>query len=59
MVISKLGRPITGPELATLLEILVTAANEGSLAEVNTSVFNLFAQLEAHVLKHEYIDVFV
>lgn len=28
------GRPITGPELATLLEILVTAANEGSLAEV-------------------------
>jgi hypothetical protein len=30
----KNGRPITGPELATLLEILVTAANEGSLAEI-------------------------
>ena len=29
------GKPITGPELATLLEILVTAANEGSLAEVS------------------------
>ena len=29
------GRPITGPELATLLEVLVTAANEGSLAEVS------------------------
>lgn len=28
------GRPITGPELATLLEVLVSAANEGSLAEV-------------------------
>lgn len=44
MPISKLGRPITGPELATLLEILVTAANEGSLAEVNC----MFAELEAH-----------
>ena len=31
-----LGRPITGPELASLLEVLVTAANEGSLAEVHT-----------------------
>ena len=30
-----LGKPITGRELATLLEILVTAANEGSLAEVS------------------------
>jgi len=30
------GRPITGPELATLLEIMVTAANEGSLAEVSS-----------------------
>ena len=29
-----LGKPISGPELAMLLEILVTAANEGSLAEV-------------------------
>ena len=29
-----LGQPITGPQFATLLEILVTAANEGSLAEV-------------------------
>lgn len=28
------GRAITGPELASLLEILVAAANEGSLAEV-------------------------
>ena len=28
------GKPITGPELASLLEILVAAANEGSLAEV-------------------------
>ena len=32
------GRPITGPELATLLEILVTAANEGSLAEVVNTI---------------------
>ena len=29
-----LGRAITGPELASLLEVLVSAANEGSLAEV-------------------------
>jgi len=29
------GQAITGPQLATLLEILVTAANEGSLAEVS------------------------
>ena len=29
-----LGKTITGPELASLLEILVAAANEGSLAEV-------------------------
>jgi hypothetical protein len=28
------GKVITGPELASLLEILVAAANEGSLAEV-------------------------
>ena len=33
------GRPITGPELATLLEVLVSAANEGSLAEVNVMVY--------------------
>ena len=33
-----LGRPITGPELATLLEVLVSAANEGSLAEVQVCV---------------------
>ena len=31
-----LGKPISGPELSMLLEILVTAANEGSLAEVFT-----------------------
>lgn len=35
------GRPISGPELAMLLEILVTAANEGSLAEVRTYVCEL------------------
>lgn len=29
------GHAITGPQLAALLEILVTAANEGSLAEVS------------------------
>ena len=29
-----IGRAISGPQLASLLEILVTAANEGSLAEV-------------------------
>lgn len=28
------GRPITGPELASLLEILVEAANEGLMAQV-------------------------
>ena len=32
--IFNIGKPISGPELAMLLEILVTAANEGSLAEV-------------------------
>lgn len=32
---SIIGRPITGPELASLLEVLVSAANEGSLAEVH------------------------
>ena len=31
------GKPITGPELASLLEILVAAANEGSLAEVGST----------------------
>ena len=30
-----LGRPITGPELASLLEILVEAANEGLMAQVS------------------------
>ncbi|XP_071948845.1 guanylate-binding protein 6-like [Antedon mediterranea] len=30
----KNDRPMTGPELATLIDILVTAANEGSLAQV-------------------------
>lgn len=35
------GQPISGPELAMLLEILVTAANEGSLAEVRTYVCEL------------------
>ena len=35
---SPIGRPITGPELATLLEILVSAANEGSLAEVSITI---------------------
>ena len=34
------GQPISGPELATLLEVLVTAANEGSLAEVARVVSN-------------------
>ena len=34
LVVVVSGKPITGPELATLLEVLVTAANEGSLAEV-------------------------
>ena len=29
-----IGRAISGPQLASLLEILVMAANEGSLAEV-------------------------
>ena len=28
------GRPISGPEIASLLSVLVDAANEGSLAEV-------------------------
>jgi hypothetical protein len=31
------GSPIYGPELASLLEILVEAANEGSLAQVNAT----------------------
>ena len=30
-----LGQPITGPEIASLLSVLVDAANEGSLAEVH------------------------
>ncbi len=28
------GRPITGAELASLIDVLVTAANEGSLSQV-------------------------
>ena len=32
----KNGRPLRGPELATLLEILVTAANDGSLSTVSS-----------------------
>ena len=31
---SFVGKPITGAELASLVEVLVYAANEGSLAEV-------------------------
>ena len=31
------GKAISGPQLASLLEILVTAANEGSLAEVKVT----------------------
>ena len=37
-----LDRPITGPELASLLEILVAAANDGSLASVSNSPNSLF-----------------
>ncbi|KXJ23596.1 hypothetical protein AC249_AIPGENE12396 [Exaiptasia diaphana] len=33
----KNGFPITGPEFASLLEILVEAANEGSLAQMSAS----------------------
>jgi hypothetical protein len=39
----KNGKVITGPELASLLEILVAAANEGSLAEV-PSRWNAFLE---------------
>ena len=34
IIIIILGQPITGPEIASLLSVLVDAANEGSLAEV-------------------------
>ena len=44
-----IGRPITGPELATLLEILVTAANEGSLAEVYIHVMGFISQSPTHM----------
>ncbi|XP_048587556.1 guanylate-binding protein 2 [Nematostella vectensis] len=39
----KNGSPITGPELASLLEILVEAANEGSLAQI-PSRWNTFLE---------------
>lgn len=46
------GRPITGPEIATLLEVLVNAANEGSVAEVianwliGNSSFNIHVPIQ-------------
>lgn len=42
VVIPPSGKPITGAELAGLLQVLVDAANEGSLADVSILLVSVF-----------------
>ncbi|XP_072015443.1 guanylate-binding protein 3-like [Amphiura filiformis] len=42
----KNGRPITGPELASLIEVLVTAANEGSLSKIPSRWASFVSSME-------------
>ncbi|KXJ23571.1 hypothetical protein AC249_AIPGENE12446 [Exaiptasia diaphana] len=51
------GSPITGPEFASLLEILVEAANEGSLAQI-PSRWNIFIEKLEKTAKEDCLSFY-
>ncbi|KAK3731648.1 hypothetical protein QZH41_007511 [Actinostola sp. cb2023] len=55
--VSLKGSPITGPEFASLLEILVDAANEGSLAQI-PSRWNIFIEKLEKTAKEDCFEFY-
>lgn len=55
---TKNGKPITGPELAGLLQVLVDAANEGSLADV-PSRWSAFVDRLMHSAEDDCFQIYI